>query len=65
MLNTRLTLGSTIRELIRVSISSKERHVVTTMGNRAFSWQAWVFSSGVRRKTLGIMDNMDTDSKSW
>jgi hypothetical protein len=35
MLNTTLSLGSTIRELIRGSISSKERHVVTTMGNRA------------------------------
>ena len=35
MLKTRLILGSTIRELIRVSISSKERHVVTTIGNRA------------------------------
>jgi len=35
MLNTKLILGSTIRELIRGSISSKERQVVITMGNRA------------------------------
>jgi hypothetical protein len=31
MLKTTLILGCTIRELIRVSISSKERQVVTTM----------------------------------
>jgi hypothetical protein len=36
MLNTRLIPGSTIRELMRVSISSKDKHVVVTMDSRAW-----------------------------